>query len=117
MTRTTYHKNSHDNDADDDKDGLSGIVSRLVVCGLGFLVHPSSPTAKANIKNSRPTSMLVPRKVIELLIDLHHDETTINDKWLTLEAVPISSLQLCHSISSLSSNNNKSATDGAAFSM
>jgi hypothetical protein len=32
--------------------------------------------------------MLVPRKVIGwALIDLHHNETTINDKWLTLEAI------------------------------
>jgi hypothetical protein len=36
MTRTTYHENPHDNDADDDEDELSGIVSRLVACGSGF---------------------------------------------------------------------------------
>jgi hypothetical protein len=37
MTRTTtYHKTPHDNDADNDKYVLSGIVSRLVVCGLRF---------------------------------------------------------------------------------
>jgi hypothetical protein len=33
--------------------------------------------------------MPVPRKVIgSALIDLYHDETTINNKWLTLEAIP-----------------------------
>jgi hypothetical protein len=32
--------------------------------------------------------MSVPRKVIGLaLVNLHHDETTTNDKWLTLEAI------------------------------
>jgi hypothetical protein len=36
MTRTTYHQNPHDNDADDDKDESSGIVSQPVVCGPGF---------------------------------------------------------------------------------
>jgi hypothetical protein len=36
MTKTTYYENPHDNDADDDKDELSGIVSRLVVRGPGF---------------------------------------------------------------------------------
>jgi hypothetical protein len=30
MTRTTYHENPHDNDAKDDKDESSGIVSLLV---------------------------------------------------------------------------------------
>jgi hypothetical protein len=31
---------------------------------------------------------LVPRKVIGLaLIDLHHNEMTVNDKWLTLEVI------------------------------
>jgi hypothetical protein len=56
--------------------------------GRAFLVYPSSPSAKANIKKARPTSMLVPRKVIgSALVDLHHDETTTNDKWLTLGAI------------------------------
>jgi hypothetical protein len=36
MTRTTYHENPHDNDADDDKDKVSGIVAQPVVCGSGF---------------------------------------------------------------------------------
>jgi hypothetical protein len=32
--------------------------------------------------------MLVPRKVIgSALVDLHHDEMTTNDKWLTLGAI------------------------------
>jgi hypothetical protein len=32
--------------------------------------------------------MSVPRKVIgSVLVDLHHDETTTNDKWLTLGAI------------------------------
>jgi hypothetical protein len=69
-------------------------TSRQVLClsllfvGRDFLVYPSSPSAKANIKKARPTSMLVPRKVIgSALVDLHHNETTTNDKWLTLEAV------------------------------
>jgi hypothetical protein len=32
--------------------------------------------------------MSVPRKVIgSALVDLHHDETTTNDKWLTLGAI------------------------------
>jgi hypothetical protein len=32
--------------------------------------------------------MSVSRKVIgSVLIDLHHDETTIDDKWLTLGAI------------------------------
>jgi hypothetical protein len=69
-------------------------TSRRVLClsllfvGRAFLVYHSSPTAKANIKKARPTSMSVPRKFIgSALIDLHHNETTINDKWLTLEAI------------------------------
>jgi hypothetical protein len=36
MTRTTYQKNPHDDDVDDDKDESSGIVSQPVVCGSGF---------------------------------------------------------------------------------
>jgi hypothetical protein len=88
MTRTTYHENPHDNDADDDKDELSGIVSQPVVCGSVFFVYPSSPSAKANIKKARPTSLSVPRKVIgSALVNLHHDETRTNDKWLTLGAI------------------------------
>jgi hypothetical protein len=32
--------------------------------------------------------MSVPRKLIRAaLVDLHHDETTTNSKWLTLEAI------------------------------
>jgi hypothetical protein len=69
-------------------------TSRRVLClsllfvGGAFLVYPSSPSAKANIKKARPTSLLVPRKVIgSALVDLHHDETTTNDKWSTLEAI------------------------------
>jgi hypothetical protein len=69
-------------------------TSRRVLClsllfvGRDSLVYPSSPSAKANIKKARPTSMPVPRKVIGLaLVDLHHDETTMNDKWSTLEAI------------------------------
>jgi hypothetical protein len=60
----------------------------LLFVGPAFLVYPSSPTAKANIKKAQPTSMSVPRKVIgSALIDLHHNKTTINDKWLTLRAI------------------------------
>jgi hypothetical protein len=60
----------------------------LLFLGRAFLVYPSSPSAKANIKKARPTSMSVPRKVIgSALVDLHHDETTTNDKWLTLGAI------------------------------
>jgi hypothetical protein len=69
-------------------------TSRRVLClsllfvGRDFLVYPSSPSAKANIKKSRPKGILVPRKVIGwALVDLHHDETTTNDKWLTLGAI------------------------------
>jgi hypothetical protein len=69
-------------------------TSRQVLClsllfvGRAFLVYPSSPSAKANIKKARPTSMSVPRKVIRsALVHLHHDETTTNDKWSTLEAI------------------------------
>jgi hypothetical protein len=36
VTRTSYHENPLDNDADDDKDESSGIVSQPVVCGSGF---------------------------------------------------------------------------------
>jgi hypothetical protein len=36
MTRTTYHENPHDNDADDDKGKSLGIVSQPVVGGSGF---------------------------------------------------------------------------------
>jgi hypothetical protein len=64
-------------------------TSRRVLClsllfvGRAFLVYPSSPSAKANIKKARPTILLVPRKVIgSALVDLHHDETTT-----TLEAI------------------------------
>jgi hypothetical protein len=69
-------------------------TSRRVLClsllfvGRAFLVYPSSPSAEANIKKARPTSMLVPSKVIgSALVDLHHDETATNDKWLTLGAI------------------------------
>jgi hypothetical protein len=69
-------------------------TSRRVLClslffvGRAFLVYPSSPSAKANIKKSQPTSMSVPRKVIgSALVDLHYDEMTTNDKWLTLGAI------------------------------
>jgi hypothetical protein len=69
-------------------------TSRWVLClsllfvGRDFLVYPSSPSAKENIKKAQPTSMSVPRKVIgSALADLHHDETTTNDKWSTLEAI------------------------------
>jgi hypothetical protein len=59
-----------------------------LLVGRLFLVYCSSPTARANIKKVRSASMPVPRKVIQsALIDLHHNETTINDKWLTLEAI------------------------------
>jgi hypothetical protein len=37
MTRTTYHENPHDTDADDDKDELSSIVSLLVARKCSFL--------------------------------------------------------------------------------
>jgi hypothetical protein len=60
----------------------------LLLAIWGLLVYPSSPTAKANIKKARVASMSVPRKVIgSALVDLHHDETTTNDKWLTPEAI------------------------------
>jgi hypothetical protein len=69
-------------------------TSRRVLClGLllatrAFLVYPSSPTAKANIKKARVASMSVPKKVIgSALVDLHLDETTTNEKWSTLEAI------------------------------
>jgi hypothetical protein len=69
-------------------------TSRRVLClsllfvGRAFLVYSSAPSAKANIKKAQPTSMSVPRKVIgSALVDLHHDETTTNDKWLTLGAI------------------------------
>jgi hypothetical protein len=69
-------------------------TSRRVLClGLllatrAFLVYPSSPTAKANIKKARVASMSVPKKVIgSALVDLHLDETTTNGKWSTLEAI------------------------------
>jgi hypothetical protein len=60
----------------------------LLFLGRAFLVSPSSPSAKANIKKAQPTSMSVPRKVIgSALVDLHHGETTTNDKWLMLGAI------------------------------
>jgi hypothetical protein len=60
----------------------------LLLATWAFFVYPSSPTAKANIKKARVASMSVPRKVIgSALVDLHHDETTTNDKWLALEAI------------------------------
>jgi hypothetical protein len=67
-------------------------TSRLVLClsllfvGRAFFIYPSLPSGKANIKKARPTSIPVPRKVIGS-IDLHHNETTINGKWLTLEVI------------------------------
>jgi hypothetical protein len=44
MTRTTYHENPLDNDADDDKDESSGIVSLLVdpkcsFFGILYIIH------------------------------------------------------------------------------
>jgi hypothetical protein len=71
------------------KTGLRVLCLSLLFVGRAFLVlYLSSPSAKANIKKARPTSMSVPRKVIgSALVDLHHDETTTNDKWLTLGAI------------------------------
>jgi hypothetical protein len=69
-------------------------TSCLVLClGLllatrAFLVYCTSPTARANIKKTRVASMPVPRKLLRsALVNLHHDETIMNDKWSTLEAI------------------------------
>jgi hypothetical protein len=60
----------------------------LLLATRAFLVYPSSPAAKANIKKARVASISVPKKVIgSALVDLHHDETTTNHKWSTLEAI------------------------------
>jgi hypothetical protein len=60
----------------------------LLVLGLGFMLYCSSPTGRANIKKTKPTSTSVPRKLIRLaLVDLHHNKTATNDRWLTLEAI------------------------------
>jgi hypothetical protein len=89
VTRTTYHDNPHEKMMPTmTKSSLRVLCLSLLFVGQAFLVYPSSPTAKANIKKARPTSMSVPREVIGLvLIDLHHDKTTMIDKWLTLKAI------------------------------
>jgi hypothetical protein len=70
------------------KTGRRVLCLSLLFVGRAFLVYPSSSSAKANIKKAQPTGMPVPRKVIGLaLVDLHHDEMTTNDKWLTLGAI------------------------------
>jgi hypothetical protein len=86
VTRTTHHKNpAHDAiDADDDNTKTSCWVLYLdlllLVVARAFLLYRSSLIARANIKKAQSASMSVPRKVIgSALIDLHHDETTIND--------------------------------------
>jgi hypothetical protein len=90
ITRTSHYDNPHDNDADDDKDELSGIVCLgLLLATRAFLVYCTSrPTARADIKKARVASMRVPRKLLRsALVDLHHGETITNDKRLTLEAI------------------------------
>jgi hypothetical protein len=83
MTRTSHHENPHDIDTDDDKDELSSIVSLLVAHK-----YCTSPTVRANIQKATVVSMPVPRKILRsALVDLHHDETTTKDKWLTLGAI------------------------------
>jgi hypothetical protein len=69
-------------------------TSRRVLClslllvTRAFLVYCTSPTARANIKKAQVASISVPRKLLRLaLVDLNHDETIMNDKWLTLEAI------------------------------
>jgi hypothetical protein len=70
------------------KTGRRVVCLSLLFVGWAFLVYRSSPSAKANIKKSPPTSMSVPRKVIgSALVDLHHNKMTMNDKWLTLGAI------------------------------
>jgi hypothetical protein len=61
----------------------------LLLATWAFLVYCTSPTARANILKKPVASMPVPRKLLRSeLVDLHHDETIMNDKWLTLEAIP-----------------------------
>jgi hypothetical protein len=69
-------------------------TSRRILClclpitSVAFLVYCTSPTARASIQKPTVASVPVPRKVIQsALVDLHHDETTRNDKWLTLGAI------------------------------
>jgi hypothetical protein len=60
----------------------------LLLATRAFLAYCTSPTARANIKKPRVASMPVPRKLLQLaLADLHHDETIMNEKWLTLIAI------------------------------
>jgi hypothetical protein len=60
----------------------------LLLASRAFLVYCTSPTARANIKKARVASMSVPIKLLRsALVDLHHKETIMNDKWLTLEAI------------------------------
>jgi hypothetical protein len=89
MTRTTYHKNPHDNDADGAKTSRRVLCLCLLIPSVAFLVYCTSPTARASIQKPTVASMPVPRKLIQLaLVDLHHNEMTMNDKWLTLGAIP-----------------------------
>jgi uncharacterized membrane protein YccF (DUF307 family) len=60
----------------------------LLLATRDFLVYCTSPTARANIKKPRVASMPVPRKLLRsALVDLHHNQTIMNDKWLTLKAI------------------------------
>jgi hypothetical protein len=60
----------------------------LLIPSVAFLVYCTSPTARASIQKPTVASMPVPRKLIQLaLVDLHHEETTTDDKWLTLGAI------------------------------
>jgi hypothetical protein len=60
----------------------------LMLASRAFLVYCTSPTPRANIKKARVASMSVPIQLLRsALVDLHHDETIMNDKWLTLKAI------------------------------
>jgi hypothetical protein len=60
----------------------------LLLATWDFLVYCTSPTARANIKNTRVASMPVPRNLLRsALVNLHHNEMIMNDKWLTLKAI------------------------------
>ena len=60
----------------------------LLLLAVAFLVYCPLPTARTNIQKATARSMLLTRKLIRsALVDLQHDETTTNDKWLTLGAI------------------------------
>jgi hypothetical protein len=89
MTRTTHHENPRTNNMT--KTSHWVLYLRLVLVGPDFFIlYCASPTARENIKKSKPISMSVTRKLIRSgLVDLHHamKATATNDKWLTLEAI------------------------------